>query len=261
MAMIRNIAILGVVALAGAGGAAYFLTTKPPARTPAPSTPAAPAAPAVTPAATPANVPLPGEAGSATAPSSQPTAEPGQFVNAIQQYTLTRDSAAYVGASLQAPQMYPLKAGTGLISASKSPDGAWIAALTANGATAFLPTADLGPYDPHSEPQLNLAATVSGQAKVSDTATISVDGKLLALAGVVAETGQAADDMQAAIDAQGGTLNCKLQTDAYQCLLPNGEDLARDALFNGGADVAADASPDYKAQADAAKAAHRGRWK
>ncbi len=258
MAVIRNIAILGVVALAGAGGAAYFLTNKPPANAPAPAAP-----PSTTSAAapTPANVPLPGEGGGAAAPAGTAAPEPGQFANSIQQYTLTRDSAAYVGASLQAPQMYPLKAGTGLISAAKSPDGAWIAALTANGATAFLPTADLGPYDPHSEPQLNLPATVSGTAKVSDTATVSVDGKLLALAGVVAETGQAADDMQSAIDAQGGTLNCKLQTDAYQCFLANGEDLARDALFNGGADVAADASADYKAQADAAKAAHRGRWK
>jgi len=67
--------------------------------------------------------------------------------------------------------------------------------------------------------------------------------------------------MQKMINDMGGTVKCQLVMDAYQCFLPSGLDLARTALYNGGAEVAPDASADYHLQAQAAQAAHRGRFK
>jgi endonuclease YncB( thermonuclease family) len=247
MASMRLVAMIGAAALAGAGIAAVVLLNKAPVAAPAPAPVSA--APAAAPAAAAPPAPAPADDSAV------------HFANFVQQFSLVRDSAAYVGASFDAPQLYPLKAGTGLTSASRSPDGAWVVALTADGQAAFLPAADLGPYNPHTEPQLNLAAKIGGTATVVDTATLQVNGTTIALGGVVGETGEYADKMQELINAHGGTVNCTLQRDAYQCALSDGEDLARTALFNGGADVAADASADYHTQTQAAQAGHRGRWK
>jgi hypothetical protein len=240
----RNAIIAGCVVLAAAGGgAAYFLT-----KSPAGSLPTVPVA------AAPDKSPDPGAAKAPESPSVH-------YVNFVQQFSLVRDSAAYVGASFDSPQLYPLHKGTGFISVSKSPDGTWVVAMTADGQAAFLPAADLGPYDPHANPQLNLAQSVSGTANVIDTATLSVGGKTIALIGITGETGDPADEMQKMINDTGGTVKCQLVMDAYQCFLSTGLDLARTALYNGGAEVAPDASADYHTQAQAAQAGHRGRYK
>jgi len=239
----RNAIIAGCVVLAVAGGGGAYLLTRPP-----------PGAPGAAPAPEKS-----AEGGGTKAPA--PETPSVHFVNFVQQFSLVRDSAAYVGASFDAPQLYPLHKGTGFISASKSPDGTWIVAMTADGQAAFLPAADLGPYDAHANPQLNLAQSVSGAANVIDTSTLSVDGKTIALIGITGETGDPAEQMQKLINDMGGTVKCQLVMDAYQCFLPSGLDLARTALYNGGAEVAPDASADYHLQAQAAQAAHRGRFK
>jgi hypothetical protein len=277
--MAKILSILGivggvaVVAAAGAG-ATYYLLNQP-AATPAPA-PAAVAPPAPQPAPAPA-APSPAPAPAAANPPPAPEAagggaepEPGgvsapdvasvEFTSLVQPFSLEKDSAAYVAASNDAPQMYPLRAGTPLTSTEKSKDGKWVIALTEDGQAAYLPASDLGPYDPSKVPAPELPATVSGDANVLDTATLQVGDQKISLTGVKGETGQYADDLQKLISAQGPHVECTLQGQTYQCTLPTGLDIARTALYNGAADVTDDASDDYKQQAEAAKAGHRGIW-
>ena len=58
-----------------------------------------------------------------------------------------------------------------------------------------------------------------------------------------------ATQLQSLIDAQGPSVPCGLQRQAYVCLLPTKLDIARTALFNGAAEPSADASDDYRQQA------------
>jgi hypothetical protein len=244
---------VGVALAAGAAAAVYFTQYRPsvsavvplaaPSATPPATPPAQPAAPDE-----PANVSAQDVASVEFAPIAQP-------------FSLIRDSAAYVAASGDAPQMYPLRAGTGLKAVEKSKDDKWIVSLTEDGQAAYLPAPDLGPYDPNHTPAPALPATLSGTPQVVDTATLTIDGEPVHLSGVVGESGTYADAMQAMITAQGPQVNCSLQGQAYRCLLPNGLDVARAALYNGGAKPTDDASDDYKAQASAARTAGRGIWK
>ncbi len=183
------------------------------------------------------------------------------FVALVQPFTLIRDSAAYVSASLAAPQMYPLRAGTPVMSAARSRDGSWIIALTEDGRAAYLPAADLGPYDPSRAPRPDLPPTVAGEAQVVDTATLILNGQRLSLAGVEGEGGDYARQLQSLIDSQGRVVSCALQARGYLCTLPNGMDIARAALYNGAARADDDASDDYRQQAEAARAARRGLWR
>jgi endonuclease YncB( thermonuclease family) len=268
----NNVVILAAVAIvAAAGAAAYVVTSQHPPPAPAPATAPATvpaAAPPATPSAMVAPPPAPAPAAppslpdaSASGTASQPFVATVEFSADIQKYTLVRDSAAYVSASPDAPQMYPLRAGTGLISAERSKDGKWIVALTQDGQAAYLMTADLGPYDPSKQPEPELASTLSGDARVVDTATLTVAGQTISLAGVSGKSGDYADQLQALVNAQGPAVTCQLLGQAYQCKLPTGMDIARAALFNGAAEPNSAASDDYRAQAEAAKAAHRGIWK
>ena len=298
--MIRNLAILGgIVVIAGAGAAAYVTmhtpggdkpasqqAALPPAAMPPPAAPAqldslppesssSPSSSASSPSSssgttpppalpapssdTPSQAALPdASAGGSASPQDVPTLE---FSSLIQPFSLVRDSAAFVAANPDAPQMYPLKAGTSLVSAEKSRDGKWVIAMTADGQAAYLPAADLGPYNPSAAPKLDLAATVSGSAKVVDTATLTVDGQTVPLAGVAGRGDEYARQLQSLIDAQGPSVSCTLSDQAYVCKLPTGLDIARSALFNGAADLAPDASDDYRQQALAAKNAGRGIWR
>ncbi len=243
---------LGLVAVGG--GAAVLLTNRPhtaasPAPTPAPAAQTAPAA-----------QPVPAE--TAATPASAPLPTPISFVPLVQDFSLVRDSAAYVAADQNAPQLYPLKSGTPLVSAARSPDGTWTVAMTADGRAAFIPTADIGPYDPRLTPQPQLPQTVSGTPDVIDTGTLMIDGQTIPLAGVIGHKGEVADRMQMMIKEQGPQVNCTLQQGtSYICTLPGGADVGRFALFNGAAEVANDASQDYRDQAEAGRAAHRGIWK
>jgi hypothetical protein len=139
-------------------------------------------------------------------------------------------------------------------------------ATTEDGQAAYLPAADLGPYDPSRAPAPDMPTHLAGPATVIDTATLMVDGQKVPLAGVVGETGDYVTHLQQMIDAQGPSVQCDAQGSdqqglAYVCILPSGIDIGRAGLFNGGADLAPDASADYQQQADAAKAARRGIWR
>ncbi len=206
--------------------------------------------------------PAPAPAAPQPSQPAQATPDAVDFKPLVQSFSLKRDSAAYVAASLDSPQLYALKAGTSLVSASQSVDGAWIISLTADGRAAFIRSDDLGPYRPGQEPQPVQASTLSGPAKVVDTGQLIVGGQAVSLVGVVGHGGAYAAQFQSMIDANGSNVTCvPAASGAYTCTLPSGLDLARSALFNGAAEPAEDASPDYREQASAAQAAHKGIWR
>ena len=246
----RNGAIAAALLLLGGGAATAYIVMAP---KPAPAQAVAQAS-----AAKELAVPAGAEAVPVAAPQDPPVLG---FDTLVQRFTLVRDSAAYVGASMDAPQIYPLRAGTGLISAAKSRDGVWIVATTQDGQAAYLPAADLGPFDASRAPVPELPAHVAGSATVIDTATLSIDGQKTPLAGVIGESGDYATQLQQLLDAQGPQVQCDLQGQAYLCKLGSGMDIGRAGLYNGAADLAPGASADYQQQADAAKAAHRGIWR
>jgi hypothetical protein len=242
----------------------------PPPQPPPPTAAAPPAPPPQS--AVPGNAPAPPYTPpppppSYAAPQSPPppTGEPAQpelqFTALVQAFTFVRDSAAYVAARLDAPQMYPLRAGVSVMSAARSTDGRWIIALTEDGRAAYLPADDLGPYDPNRAPGREQPPVVSGPAQVVDTATLIINGQRLALAGVEGEGGEYARQLQSLIASQGGMVNCAPQGRGFVCQLPNGMDIARAALYNGAARAADDASDDYRQQAESARSGRRGIWR
>ena len=97
--------------------------------------------------------------------------------------------------------------------------------------------------------------------QVIDTATLTVNGQTIHLAGIKGEGGIYVAKLQGMINSRGGQVNCSAKSNGYLCALPDGTDIARAGLFNGGAELADEASDDYQAQALAAKAAHRGIWR
>jgi hypothetical protein len=291
MSMVRTLAMpVALVVVAVAGATAYVVTRPAAPAVAPPATMAVVAAPAPVPAAArtaPEPPPAPAfVAGSGTAPApAAAPAPPPQAADAMQPppaaqaaavppapvttsfapqpkaYSLVRDSAAYVAATLDSPQMYPLRAGTAVSAVARSTDDKWVIALTETGQAAFLPAADLGPYDPRLAPAPDLPASVSGITRVVDTANLVVNGQPVQLAGITGEGGVYAAELQMMINSQGDEVSCTLQGTAYLCTLRNGLDIARTALYNGGADLANDATDDYRAQAAAARAAHKGIWK
>jgi endonuclease YncB( thermonuclease family) len=100
-----------------------------------------------------------------------------------------------------------------------------------------------------------------GPAQVVDTGTLSINGEQVVLAGIIGKSGTYAAQLQSLIDSQGPAVSCTLQRQGYLCLLPSKLDIARAALFNGAGEPSADASDDYRQQAQAARAAHRGIWR
>jgi hypothetical protein len=259
--LVRNGAILASVLVMGAVTVSVIIMSqspKPAVEAAAPDVSTAPMPAASSPPDAAFSHPAPSPAAAAPPPSGNADL---QFDPLVQRFTLARDSAAYVAANNAAPQMYPLKSGTPLISAAKSRGGAWVVAMTEDGQAAYLPAADLGPYDPSRFPAPDLPAHLAGPATVIDTGTLMVDGQKAPLAGVIGETGDYAVQLQQLIDSHGSTVQCDLQGQAYICTLPPGWDIGRTGLFNGGADLGPDANADYQQQASAAKAAHRGIWK
>jgi hypothetical protein len=192
------------------------------------------------------------------------TAAPRTFEPLVQNFSLLRDSAAYVSASPDAPQLYPLLAGTGLVSASKSSDGAWIIAMTQDGQAAYIPAADLGPYDPAHAPLA--AATpaspdqVAGPAHVVNTATLQIGDKTISLAGLQGKMGKFASQLQSYIDAHA-PITCVPHDAAYSCTLADGTDVGQMAVSAGLAETADDAGAEYQQQEAAAREAHLGLWK
>jgi hypothetical protein len=282
----RTLIIAGgvVVVVAIAGGAVYYLQNQsapPPAEAivaTAPAAPAAvaPAAPATVAAATPAPATDNNAAGAATPSGSSKPALPDSsaggtgsvpdiatidFSPTTGQFTITKPSGAFVAASGDSPQMYPLQPGIGVSATEKSKDGKWVIALTEDGQAAFLPSASLGPYQPSAEDSVPaLPEAISGPATVVDTATLTVNGQKVQLFGIEGETGVLADELQDLITASGPNVTCKPHDQTYVCTLPNGTDVARAALYNGAARPGQDASDDYRQVSDAAKSAHKGIW-
>jgi endonuclease YncB( thermonuclease family) len=282
---VRTLIIAGgvVVAVAIAGGAVYYLQNQsapPPAEpivaaAPAPPAAVVPAAPAAVAAATPAPAADNNAAGatpggskpalpdsSAGGTGSVPDIATIDFSPTTGQFTITKPSGAFVAASGDAPQMYPLQPGIGVSATEKSKDGKWVIALTEDGQAAFLPAASLGPYQPSAEDSVPaLPEAISGPATVVDTATLTVNGQKVPLFGIEGETGVLADQLQDLITASGPSVTCKPHDQTYVCTLPNGTDVARAALYNGAARPGQDATDDYRQVSDAAKSAHKGIWR
>jgi hypothetical protein len=241
---LRYLAIgAGAVGLGIVGAVAFLMPRSAPVST-------APTAHEVAPAS-------PAPAMTVSTPPSHPSAAPPatQFEETSEIVVVASSSAAYAAPSADAPKFYPINVGTPIQTIEKSTDGKWDVALTEDGQAVFVPTADLGPY---TRP---LPDDVRGQAKVVDTATVVVGTQQLALAGVTGEGGDYAQQLQALINAKGGTLRCQRQAAKYICDLPDIGDIARAALFNGAARPGPDAGEDYREQAYAAQNAHKGIWK
>lgn len=263
---LRTILIAAGTAAVAAGGVAFLVLRPPAPPAAAPASPmvqpaaAAPAAAATAPASTaaPATA-LPAQ--SQTGVEVPPDPAPVGFDHSVKPYSVARDTIVYSAASTNSPHLYPLPAGTPLISAELSQDGKWVISLTEDGRAAYLLTEDLGPFDPAHVPQrLSLPTIVNGQVQVVDTANLVVGGQQVHIEGIVGKTDAYAVQLQSLLASQGNVVTCELQTQAYLCKLPNGVDIGKAVLLNGAAEPADDASADYRQQADIAKAAHRGIW-
>ena len=256
--VVRNVAVIGGLVMTAAGGAALYMAGLP-ARTPNVTAPVQTAENMATPEQIQAAGPVPYAA--LGDPGVWPDGVASErFTTFVRPFTFVRDSAAYAAASGNAPQLYPLRAGTAVASAEKSADGKWVIAKTEDGKAAYLLAADLGPYDPSKAPQPDAVPPISGAARVIDTGLLDVDGQRVPLTGVHGETGRYVAKMQGMIDAHGQQVTCTPGGSGYQCRLTDGLDPARAALFNGAALPSADASADYRTQSEMAKAAHRGIW-
>jgi endonuclease YncB( thermonuclease family) len=97
---------------------------------------------------------------------------------------------------------------------------------------------------------------------VRDTATLVADNQTYVLDGLQGLGAPYAGQMQSYIAANGDSATCSPQ-DApghYICVLGDGTDIAKVALVNGGAVVAAGAPDSYRAQQLEALTNHRGIW-
>jgi outer membrane protein OmpA-like peptidoglycan-associated protein len=99
---------------------------------------------------------------------------------------------------------------------------------------------------------------LSGIPTVLDTGTLVVAGQVVKLSGVVGEIGIYVDQMAAYVGRN--TVTCRIATkDSYHCDM-SGQNLAKAAVFNGGARAAADAPAEIKAAERDARDAQRGIW-
>ena len=97
---------------------------------------------------------------------------------------------------------------------------------------------------------------------VQDTATLVADNQVYVLDGLHGLGAPYNAQMQSYIAANGDSLSCSPQDTPghYVCVLGDGTDIAKVALVNGAAVVAADAPDAYRAQQLEARNAHRGIW-
>jgi endonuclease YncB( thermonuclease family) len=97
---------------------------------------------------------------------------------------------------------------------------------------------------------------------VTDTATLIADGQAFKLDGLTGLGAPYAVQMQGYIAANGDLLTCNPQGDpgSYMCLMADGTDIAKVALVNGAATVAADAPDSYRVQQGEALNNKRGIW-
>ena len=222
-----------LVVLAGTGGAVAYLSRQP--------------------------GPKPPEARPATPSADQ--AEPVTPLPVVRAFTVVRDSAAYVEPDRAAPRLYDLQAGSPLCSVDITPDGKWVAAMTADGQPAWIEAGDLGPFDKTAIPHGDMPDTVSGTPEVVNSGTLKVGDRTVTLAGVSGLTGDFAQQMTSTIAQNGNRVDCQRHGAGYTCKLPIGSDVGRIALFNGIAVDSGCATADYLKQEESARAAPRGIWK
>jgi hypothetical protein len=149
-----------------------------------------------------------------------------------------------------------LPAGTTVQIVAKTTDGQWGWLQTADGRPAYIRMASLSA----AVPAPALPDMITGRAKVLTTSSLAVDGHRISLYGIKGLGGAHARALRALIESRGNILTCARRDARYVCSLPGNIDIARAALYNGGATVGDGASPDYREQADAARAARRGLW-
>jgi endonuclease YncB( thermonuclease family) len=153
------------------------------------------------------------------------------------------------------------------------PDGTDVAqAALVNGAARALPDAPEAYREQESLAQagrrgiwanLPPPPLVVKHPTVVDTATLATaDGQKIALDGIIGLGQPYAGELQSYIAANGDSLNCQPQAepDHYVCVLNDGTDIAKVALVNGGARVAADAPDAYRVQQAEALDNKRGFW-
>jgi hypothetical protein len=199
-----------------------------------------------------------GASGGAT--SSRSTEGP-EFQSTADEFSVATPTSVYGAPDTGTPSISSLKVGSIIQGVAKSNDGKWLWVQTVDGREAYVQMATLTPAKSKTDPGTpDLPDHVSGSAKVLTTATVVVDGQRLQLVGIKGESGDHAAQLQILINAQGGSLDCTRHGKQFVCALPDGIDIARAALFNGAARPTANASADYRQQAESAKSAGRGVW-
>ncbi len=101
-------------------------------------------------------------------------------------------------------------------------------------------------------------AVVRGAADVVDTATLSIQGRVVRLYGVEGAT-QMSSDFKQYLGEREVVCEQAGSRDAYRCHVDD-QDLSRVVLFNGGGRAAADAAAELKAAEQHARAAGLGIW-
>jgi 1A family penicillin-binding protein len=102
-------------------------------------------------------------------------------------------------------------------------------------------------------------AVVRGAAVVVDTATLSIQGRVVRLYGVEGATGQMSSDFRQYLGEREVVCEQAGSRDAYRCHVDD-QDLSRVVLFNGGGRATADATPDLKAAEQHARTAGLAIW-
>jgi endonuclease YncB( thermonuclease family) len=104
------------------------------------------------------------------------------------------------------------------------------------------------------------AGSLRGVAEVLDTATLSVQGKVIRLFGVEWAKG-AGDPDDLAAYLRGREVLCRPEgaTDKHRCEV-QGQDLSKVVLFNGGGRATPEATPDLKAAEEHARSQQVGVW-
>jgi penicillin-binding protein 1A len=102
-------------------------------------------------------------------------------------------------------------------------------------------------------------AAIRGVAVVMDTATLSLQGRVVRLYGVEGVGGRARSDFRRYLGRRQIVCEQVGSRDSYRCHVDD-QDLSRVVLFNGGGRAAADATPELKAAEQQARAARLGIW-
>lgn len=211
-----------------------------------------------------------------------------EFDPTAERWKVTTQSPAFSAPDVTARQLYPVEAGRLVDIVAKSKDGKWAWVRTADDSPAYMQLASLTfieaakpapsaapsesageqtpPQSASAQPPPPAPAPpplpeeVSGRAQAITTSLLVVDGQRVSLAGLRGQGGEYRDQFQSLINAKGGTMTCHRHGHQFNCQFPDGNDVGRAVLYNGGARLGRGASQDYREQAKAAQDGHRGIW-